>query len=491
MQGNGTALYTGYFNGTDISWRKIDFLSLSQQADRYRFGTGYYSAATPVAGFNIDLSEIQKDSNYTYCLGTVKLYAFNNGSAIQRNISFNFLIMSHTTETYRRQYYSYRDGTFGLTQQAGIYYNEDGALNLWIPFSSTGVVVKIELDITKVSGSAASRAPFTNAPPITTPTASPYENAPWKAPLATISPQNNIPAGSSNVLLGPATDGANPGTKPLDDFLLKGVANDNKTDTTALIIEPKNDNNYNEGIRLNFAPNLWSGIVIGGTPGSKGAVHGYGYAANQADPATRRSTWFIASTGSTGDLILAQSSGSTPTKPYGICVKRDGTVYIGYDGVSAEGNQVLTQKVVEDTNIRLYAADLGLPTATQATATTLPFYQTGKSLTLTINPKLKLATLNGWVLIGSAFTGGYNIPQVAIPNQYLPKAAKQGYVMFNIGLDNPAATSYIAPKLITGYLGCPASDSGTSSIILRFGPAGSMGAGEYSEAFFDTTWCYG
>jgi hypothetical protein len=189
MQGNGSALYTGYFNGTEILWRKIDFSSLTQQVDRYRFGTGYYSAATPVAGFNIDLSEIQKDSSHAYCLGTVKLYAFNNGSSIQRNISFNFLIMSHSTTTYRRQYYSYRDGTPGLIQQAAIYYNEDGAINLWIPFNSTGVVIRIELDITKISGSAASRASFTDYPSITMPQESPYENAPWKAPLVTIAPK--------------------------------------------------------------------------------------------------------------------------------------------------------------------------------------------------------------------------------------------------------------------------------------------------------------
>jgi hypothetical protein len=301
--------------------------------------------------------------------------------------------------------------------------------------------------------------------------------------------QDKIPSGSDKVLLGPATEGAHPGTMLLSDFLQANVENNNKPEKSALVITPTNDNFYNEGMRLNFAPNLWSGIVLGGKPGTLSGMEALGYNANQSDKALRQATWWIASNTS-GDFLIAQSSAGAPKNPYGIYLKRDGTGFIGQTGTTNEENQILTEKVLDYANIRLYAADLGLPTANQSTATTNPFFQTGKSLTLTINQRLKLAILNGWVQVGNNFTGGYDISQIAIPCKYLPKSDKQGYVMFNINLDTPATGKQTAPKAIAGYLTCPADDSGSKSILLRFGPAGSIGAGEYTEAFFDTTWFY-
>jgi hypothetical protein len=267
--------------------------------------------------------------------------------------------------------------------------------------------------------------------------------------------------------------------------VLQSTPVNNSTGKSAIIVEPTAVGSYNEGIRLNWATN-WSGIIIGGRPGTTGGVDAEGYAADQSDPATRCATWWIASNPG-GDLVLQQVATSTESLPKGLYVKRTGEVYAGAGTVS---ERLLTASQIQGAIVTLNATQLGVPTSNQSTANTNPFWiSNAQALTLQVNTITRTAVLNGYTSFGSNFTGGYDVSMITIPAAYVPTSGTKGYVMFQVMLDHPTSGHWDIPQAVTGYFSTGATQV-ARTILWRFSPAGAIPAGKFAEAFFSTTWMF-
>jgi hypothetical protein len=137
----------------------------------------------------------------------------------------------------------------------------------------------------------------------------------------------------------------------------------------------------------------------------------------------------------------------------------------------------------------LKSADLGIPITDTSTANTNPFFQSAEpaGLTLQVNLITHAVILNGYARVGANFTGGWQIPQIAIPNIYLPPSATKQHVMLNFTLTN---NTYTRVQPAVGYIICPTNPGlgGATNILLRI-PA-PITAGAYNEVFFDTSWNY-
>jgi hypothetical protein len=188
--------------------------------DRNSTGGGLYSTSiTDTQGFDVYFSEV--GGEYDSAIGRVKIITSNTTFSMNKYIEFEFYIFNHTTTGYVKQnYIPLTARNSSETVQAATYQDNAGKLHLWIPMSKpAGTTIKLELESVKSAQSSGKRASFDTPPAITVHSDNPYEGATFKNPLVTITgPQTPIAAGASNVLLGPASAGGQPGTVPLSSL---------------------------------------------------------------------------------------------------------------------------------------------------------------------------------------------------------------------------------------------------------------------------------
>jgi hypothetical protein len=304
--------------------------------------------------------------------------------------------------------------------------------------------------------------------------------------------QDKIPAQTGTggqVLLAPSAAGGTPAQEPLTDFVRTGVgAKAPVQGSSGIIIDQgDNQNSYNEGMRINFAENNYAGIVLGGKPGTVNGMESSGAAADQADPATRRATWFIASN-NLGELIISMAAAAAAANAGGLSITRDGVVRVH------NNEPALYSSLLYNSRIYINATGLGIPTSNPGQAAALPFYApaNGATMQLFVDPCLRMCWLDGYLAISPQFTGGWNIPQITIPNAYLPlKVNEAPYLMITGTIHNAASPAGKPVKPFSAYLERPAAqDSGATPFILRIAEAGSLGAGAYTECFINAFWYF-
>jgi hypothetical protein len=130
--------------------------------------------------------------------------------------------------------------------------------------------------------------------------------------------------------------------------------------------------------------------------------------------------------------------------------------------------------------LRISANTLGVPFTDQSTANTNPVYAPN-TLILTINLLSRMATLNGWVVIGANFTGGGQLPIFSIPNQYLLLNSVSPNTIFIPVIHKPSIS------VAACYCDNPSSSVGDTPILFTF-PAFSASAN--AQIYFDTTWSF-
>jgi hypothetical protein len=261
---------------------------------------------------------------------------------------------------------------------------------------------------------------------------------------------------------------------------------------SALILEPDNSNSYNQGLRINQKAG-WAGIVLGGQAGTKQGVDNSGYDADQGiTSSTRRATWFIASN-TNGDLVLQQQAVTSPgVAPQGLYLTRDGRVFIG----STESQQVMTAAVIKAAKVILYGTDMGLGATDPGQAAVDPFYvSTNRQISLNIDVHTRVAILMGFLQIGKSFTGGWDIPQLEIPNKYLPTVGESVYLMLTGTIHftgSAVSDKRQIPRGISAYLQCPpaAQTEGSRPFNWRFSNPGDIAQNQFNECFINCSWRY-
>jgi hypothetical protein len=138
----------------------------------------------------------------------------------------------------------------------------------------------------------------------------------------------------------------------------------------------------------------------------------------------------------------------------------------------------------------LVAGDLNIPAADLSTANSNPFFfSRATQFTLTVDRVSKQCTLQGYLGVGAAFTGGWEIQVIQIPNVYLPKIDQSRYVMGTGTLHSTGATKVI-PQPVSFYLDSPSVDTESTMFKFRFGPPAAWAAGKFNEFFTNASWFY-
>jgi hypothetical protein len=244
-------------------------------------------------------------------------------------------------------------------------------------------------------------------------------------------------------------------------------------DRSALLVEPKTNGNYNQGIRINRSSGVYSGLVLGGKAGTFAGVDPAGYDATTPNPTATlgNATWDVR-VGTKGDFTIGQTHFSSPpanSRSSLIYGKRSGEAYVG-------GN-----KYPINIPLVLNSDQLGLST----TGTILS--RSSDTKTLQLRRIGNIVVLNGYLGINASFTGSATsdlTTELAIPNEHLPLASSKTYTMMVAGFDH-VGSNIVKSKGVVFYLPNPSSKTGSTKFILR---CGSVAAGEYNECFFDSTW---